>query len=303
MVFKVIGVLIFLAICYSIWQCWELRQFEVTKYEIASPKLTGEHRFVVLADLHGYRYGKGNSRLLEKIRQLEPQFILIAGDMIVSKEMDTYERASEALGQLAAIAPVYYAMGNHESRVNKEGMYAYPAFMEYQKKAMRQGTRFLQNESQVLHLGKDAVCISGLEIDLDYYEKGTMVPMDVSYIESLLGSPSEDFSILLAHNPAYSPQYAQWGADLTFCGHNHGGLIRLPGIGSLISPQLTLFPRYNDGCHEIKGKRVIISRGLGTHTFHIRIFNRAELVAVKLLPASAQKGDGNFQKRGRKSWS
>ena len=79
-------------------------------------------------------------------------------------------------------------------------------------------------------------------------------------------------------------------SDLTFCGHNHGGLIRLPGIGSLLSPQLTWFPKYNDGCHDLRGNKVVISRGLGTHTFHIRIFNRAELVAVRVLPDHNKKG-------------
>ena len=94
----------------------------------------------------------------------------------------------------------------------------------------------------------------------------------------------ELFQILLAHNPAYAENYAKWGADVTFCGHNHGGLIRIPGIGSLISPQLTLFPKYDAGKFQIGDRCVIVSRGLGTHTFHVRIFNRAELLQIKFLP-------------------
>ena len=94
----------------------------------------------------------------------------------------------------------------------------------------------------------------------------------------------ELFQILLAHNPAYAPHYASWGADVAFCGHNHGGLIRIPGVGSLVSPQMTLFPQYDAGEFEINGRHVIVSRGLGTHTFHIRVFNRAQLLAVEFLP-------------------
>ena len=76
---------------------------------------------------------------------------------------------------------------------------------------------------------------------------------------------------------------------MTFCGHNHGGLVRIPGIGSLLSPQLTLFPKYNDGMYEIQGRKVIVSRGLGTHTFHVRVFNRAELIIVRLMPNTLEK--------------
>ena len=82
----------------------------------------------------------------------------------------------------------------------------------------------------------------------------------------------------------YAKEYADWGADLTLCGHNHGGLIRIPGVGSLISPQFQWFPKYDAGSFEFDGKKVIVSRGLGTHTFHIRIFNRAELVFVVIKP-------------------
>ena len=130
--------------------------------------------------------------------------------------------------------------------------------------------------------------LSALELELDYYEKGGIVPMEPSYMQERLPAPREDmFQILLAHNPAYAEQYAAWGADVTFCGHNHGGLIRIPGVGSLISPQLTLFPKYDAGKFQIGSRYVIVSRGLGTHTFHVRIFNRAELLEIKFLPQSS----------------
>ena len=63
-------------------------------------------------------------------------------------------------------------------------------------------------------------------------------------VEKLLGSPKKDtFSILIAHNPEYFPYYAAWGADLTVSGHIHGGIMRLPWIGGVISPSLRLFSK------------------------------------------------------------
>lgn len=281
----IIGVLVFLILCFVVWQYFELKKFTVTEYEISSPKISREQRIMVLADLHGFEYGKNNEKLITKIREYEPGMILIAGDMIVSKYPKTYQTALKTLKQLTAIAPVYYGFGNHESRGDKKGLVVSKAFSEYLKKAKNLGVVFLRNQSHTVESLGDRLRIGGLEISLDYYEKRQEIPLPKKYVRKQLGTASgEVFQILLAHNPLYSENYAAWGADLTFCGHNHGGLVRFPGKGSLISPQLTFFPKYDGGLYEISGKHVIVSRGLGTHTFHIRVFNRAELVAVRLMP-------------------
>ncbi len=139
-------------------------------------------------------------------------------------------------------------------------------------------------------MGGNRVQLSALELELDYYEKGRIVPLEPNYLKERLPDRREDlFRILLAHNPAYAEEYIRWGADVTFCGHNHGGLVRIPGIGSVISPQLTWFPKYDAGRFQVGDRSVIVSRGLGTHTFHVRIFNRAELLAVKFLPENGKR--------------
>lgn len=287
-IFLIIAViLVCLILGYVIWQYFELKRFEVTKYQIATDKLQKEVQLVVLADLHGFEYGKQNQRLIKQIRENRPDLILIAGDMIVSKYPETYGIALETLAQLVVIAPVYYGFGNHESRAESQGVVVYEQFKDYKQKAAALGVHFLQNENMELNIAGNKLYLGGVEIALDYYEKGRVVPMEQEYIGQRMGTKAsgiEGYQILLAHNPAYSEQYAAWGADLTFCGHNHGGLVRIPGIGSLLSPQLTLFPKYNDGMYEIGNRRVIVSRGLGTHTFHVRVWNRAELICVNILP-------------------
>lgn len=267
---------------YLVWQKWELKQFQVSHYEISTPKLKEGHRFVALADLHGFSYGNHNERLLAAVEKEQPELILIAGDMIVSKYAQTYPVMLATLKRLTEIAPVYYVFGNHESKADRSEKNQ-RQFHGYVKEAERYGVHFLRNENDRIMLGADEIALGGLELNLGFYVKGYAVPMEEGYVEEQMGdSPGEVFQILLAHNPMYSEQYAAWGADLTLCGHNHGGLIRFPGGRSLLSPQLTLFPKYNSGLYEIAGKHVLVSRGLGTHTFHIRIFNRAELVSVRL---------------------
>ena len=81
-------------------------------------------------------------------------------------------------------------------------------------------------------------------------------------MEKLVGKPQPgEYHILLAHFPRYFPTYAAWGADLTLSGHNHGGIIRLPGIGGLVGPDPGLFPKYDHGEFTIDGRKMIVSAG------------------------------------------
>ena len=272
---------------YILWQRWELNKFKVSRYQIRSAKIKVPVSVAVIADLHGFSYGKKNERLLRETANINPQAILIPGDMLVSKYPETYDTAYETFRELVKIAPVYYSYGNHESRLRDPERKHHLKFRQYLEGVRTLGVTVMETESCSVCLGGNEVMLSSLELELDYYEKGTIAPMEKYYVRKQLPlRKPELFQILLAHNPAYAPRYAEWGADVTFCGHNHGGLVRIPGIGSLISPQLTFFPKYDAGEFEIEGHHVIISRWLGTHTFHVRIFNRAELLAVELLPES-----------------
>lgn len=279
--------ILFVIVIYILWQRWELRKFEVHRYQISSPKIKMPVSVAVISDLHGFSYGIRNEELLRETANIRPQAILIPGDMLVSKYPDTYDTAYEAFKGLVKIAPVYYSYGNHESRLRDPERKHYLKFQQYLERVRALGVTLMETESRSIRLGGNEVVLSALELELDYYEKGAIVPMEESYMQEKLPlMKPERFQILLAHNPAYAPRYAAWGADVTFCGHNHGGLVRIPGIGSLISPQLTFFPKYDAGEFEIEGRHVIISRGLGTHTFHVRVFNRAELLAVEFSPES-----------------
>ena len=183
--------------------------------------------------------------------------------------------------ELCRIAPVYYSYGNHESRAHIRKSEYQEKFFAFENKVKELGIHVLHNETESF----GELAVTGLEIPLSCYKKGVDVPLPQDYLEKTLPEQTEDtFQVLLAHNPRYAKEYADWGADLTFCGHNHGGLIRIPGVGSLISPQFQWFPKYDAGAFDFEGKKVIVSRGLGTHTFHIRIFNRAELVFMVIKP-------------------
>ena len=68
-------------------------------------------------------------------------------------------------------------------------------------------------------------------------------PRPATPMHDLLGECKEH-TVLLAHNPLFFSAYAEWGAALTLSGHIHGGVVRLPGIGGLLSPARRFMPRY-----------------------------------------------------------
>lgn len=257
-------------------------RFRVVKYDLMSSKVKKVHRYVVLSDLHNKEYGKKNKKLLKKINKLNPEGILIAGDILTAKPQKSYDVALELIKKLSLKYPIYYGMGNHETR-----LFLYPEKygdmgISYEQDLKACNVRLLKNEMIEC---EDSIRIHGLDMKRDYYKRFKKYPMDESYLKDTLGEISADkYEILLAHNPDYFEEYASWGADLVLSGHVHGGMMRLPILGGVVSPAFKLFPKYDGGLFK-QGKSVmILSRGLGMHTIPIRIFNPGELVLIKISP-------------------
>lgn len=252
-------------------------------YHIKSEKLNRSPKITAafLTDLHNCQHGVQNVELLEQIHKSNPDFILCAGDMLVGKAGHSMEVPLNLMKQLAEEYPVYYANGNHEKR-----LYLYPEqygtmYEEYMGALEQMGITILKNES--IDLNEYGIRIYGLDMDRCYYKRFCKTSMEASYLTDVLGWPEQtSYNILLAHNPLYNPEYAYWGADLVLSGHVHGGLIQLPYIGGVLSPQVRFFPKYCSGHYHLKKTDMIVSRGLGTHSINIRLNNPPELSVIDL---------------------
>lgn len=264
----------------------ELKSFRVTGYHIFSEKWRGARnrcRMVFLSDLHNNVYGYRNNRLYEAVRRTKPDIILVGGDMLVGKNGHDYEKALDFLSRLPKLCPVYCANGNHEQRM-KEHPEAYEqSYREYREALVRAGVRFLENESEEISVGGIPVRVTGLEIPETGYTRFGRQEIDEDTVRACVGECDKDYyQILLAHNPSYMEAYLSWGADLILSGHLHGGIVRIPGFRGVISPGLELFPKYSGGYYKKGRQTAVVSRGLGCHTFPIRLFNPAELVVLEL---------------------
>ena len=251
--------------------------FVTRSYDIITDGRTEDHRLVVIADLHDSHFGEGNKKLLDKIEEISPDVILIPGDLTIkydSLEKKRLKRMLDLLRELRKRYPVYYSPGNHEIRV--EDYEAYKAELD------NIGIRYIENGD--CDFPDPGIRIYGLDLPIEWYRENKS--LDVSELCDFLNTNRNDhddhYSILLAHDPSFFDTYSGWGADLTVSGHLHGGIMRLPFIGGVISPSFRLFPKYDGGVFDIAGKKMVVSRGMGTHTLRFRFFNPPELVVINL---------------------
>lgn len=305
MILNILFLIVILLILFFLWvAAFDSNRFVTVSYRFSTDKIKKPIRFVFLTDLHQKQFSAGNDRLIAAISSLSPDFVLVGGDMLNASELPRRARkhperqnrkrqkrlepTTTFLKAVADCYPVYHAMGNHESR-SKVRAEAYGTLYEdYRKQTEHPSIRFLDNES--VFLPEENLTISGFSMALPFYKKMIKRQLPSGTLEKCLGKGNPDsYRILMAHNPEFLKDYAAWQPDLVLAGHVHGGVVRLPflGLGGVISPSLRPFPHYDGGLFEEFGTRMILGRGLGSHTIPIRIFNPGELVSVELVPDTA----------------
>lgn len=279
------GIILVLAILAGIEIYREVHCFKRTDYTIVSEKLNipeeEEKKIVFLSDLHNQQYGQNNEKLVKAIRESAPDLIWIGGDMLIGKEDTDYAPALSFVKEITGICPVYYANGNHEQRMKESPDDYQYSYAEYKEALKACGVHFLENET--IYFPDWNVTLRGLEIPLSCYRRFRKGTLTIEEIEERIGQADVSaYEILLAHNPTYMETYQKWGSDLVLSGHLHGGVVRIPGILGVISPAFELFPKYSGDLYRDGDKISVVSKGLGTHTFHIRLWNPAEFIVLHL---------------------
>lgn len=283
-VVEIIMMIVVVAAVVLTWvSLYDTHHFVVTKHTFYSEKIKQKKRFVLLTDLHGQQYGRDNLVLLQAIEKQEPDGILIAGDMLTAIKKEKPEKLEGFLKELTDKYAVYYANGNHEQKIA-----LYPE--RYGDLKERFGEVLDRVHIQPLVNGhvclpECGIAIYGLQLDHGFYRRFELPEMPKGYMEDTLGEkPDGLYTVLLAHNPDYFPSYAGWGADLVLSGHVHGGIMRLPFLGGVISPAVKLFPKYDGGVYREQNSVMVLGRGIGTHSPNVRFFNPGELPVIDLCP-------------------
>ena len=257
---------------------------ETTRYTLQSEKIPvsfNGFKILQLSDLHSKNFGNKNDYLLKKIEEQNPDIIVLTGDMVDSSDK-SFDVFFDLAQKLVKKYKVYYIVGNHEQDLKGDNLNQIEVYIK------SVGIKVLDNEKVEIEKGNETINLYGLWINLRYYRNlNSDYSKDqyfgITQIKSILGDTDKSkFNILLMHNPMYFDTYSDWGADLTLCGHIHGGMIRLPFLGGLLSPEREFFPKYSAGEFDMNGNKMIVNRGLGNGSFPIRILNNPEISVIIL---------------------
>ncbi|MED9854628.1 MAG: metallophosphoesterase [Oscillospiraceae bacterium] len=250
---------------------------EISRYEVKSQKLPESFdgfKIVQLSDLHGAEFGEDGMGLVEKVEELEPDIIALTGDFVTDEgDLAAVEKLAARLTELC---PVYFVSGNHE--------FGSGLAVKVRNILERAGVKYLSNEYLTISRGEDEILLGGVEDPLAYADM--LSPDELA--QKMNDAAPDAFKILLGHRNYWMTEYPELPVDLIFCGHAHGGLIRIPGVGGLIGTDRRLFPDFDAGQFNNGRYTLIVSRGLGNSVSIPRVFNRPEIVCVELTRAYAR---------------
>ena len=239
------------------------------------PESFNGYKILQLSDLHNKEFGSKQNKILAKIENINPDIIVVTGDLIDSNNTNI-DVAMELINGAIEIAPIYYVSGNHEAW---SGVYN-----ELKSKLEDSGVTVLESQKIEVFHGSSSIDLIGLTdpsfIKPSWLGEGGHV--DMKNVLKRLTKGSTNFKILLSHRPERFDLYSDSNVHLVFSGHAHGGQFRLPWIGGLVAPDQGLFPKLTEGIHTRKDTSMIISRGLGNSVIPLRLFNQPELIVVTL---------------------
>lgn len=254
------------------------KHLETTHYTYAAEQLGADlegYHIVQISDLHNAKFGKNNQKLVDRIRECEPDMIVLTGDLVDSNYTNV-DRAVQFVDEIVKICPVYYVTGNHEYWLEKS------EYDELMDGLIGAGVVIL--DDQVVEISRGDAKFRLVGLDDKSLADGTLEAL-LNNTHNVVHEDSDEreFTVVLAHEPQYFARYAGTGVDLVLSGHAHGGQFRLPFVGGIVAPDQGFLPEYTAGEYYMNGTEMIVSRGLGNSVIPVRLFNFPEIVCVELV--------------------
>ena len=230
-------------------------------------KAEDEIRIVLISDLHLSFYSD-TDEILTMTKDAEPDLIFILGDMYSRKLTSKIDNVAEFLNNLSGISEVYTVTGDHD-------------YDEEYKESIRNlpNVHLLEYDYADITIKNNDLRIYG--INNVYFTKTFDLHNEFDDL------PENKINILLSHIPSMS-SYGDFGFDYIFCGDTHGGLMRLPVIGSIyfdgyILPEITYDQLITDkGLYEFEKTSLFVTSGVGHYPVPLRFNNKPEICLIKI---------------------
>lgn len=255
--------------------------------------LTGnvDTNIVHISDIHYYNKKciKRLNKILEKIKEIKPNYICITGDITDESNVYNEEYFIDWLTTLASVSKVIICLGNHEYYLNcKKNIFGLNHELIEKIKKIKK-IYLLNNENK--KIGK--INFIGLNLTFEHYminkESNENFKKYLKYVKT----DKDSYNVLLCHTPSnIINNIDELNCELVLSGHMHGGIT--PHIfrkffknGGLISPQKKLFPKNVYGHINVNDKNLIITSGITmfSHYHNLKFLNfffAPEIVNIKI---------------------
>lgn len=243
-------------ITYGFFEPYKL---EITNTEITSDKIRAGGsplKIVHLSDIHCDGNCRAEKQVLAGLRNLYPDLILFTGDAANNRNgRIEFHELAKSIGD---IAPTFAVLGNHDKHELQLDLYR------------DTNIKVLDGTSETMTIRGTKVWIGGAAVD----NKAALNP-------SCFNFPSDSMSIFLYHYPIGIESAAAQGVTLFLAGHTHGGQIRLPFYGALITNSC-LGKKYEAGLYKANNTWVYINRGVGMIGLPVRFLCQPEIAVITI---------------------
>jgi predicted MPP superfamily phosphohydrolase len=188
-------------------------------------------RILLLSDLHLESEPSRREKFLHGLRDLKPDLVFLTGDVL---QLDVTEapRLRSLLAELQPALGHFACLG-----------------MDNDRTITAAGITVLENRSVLIDWDGGKIGICGL------------LPV-TGRSEAYKAISGAAVKIVLNHTPDLADEAAERGADLYLCGHTHGGQVRIPFWGAIITNSNS-GKKYEAGLYRNGETYIYTSRGFG----------------------------------------
>ncbi len=280
-VILILLIFVFIAAIISYSRYIATSKIEVREIKVVNQNLPSDYhgfKIVQLSDIHYNTtiYKDELNKIVQKVNKMKPDIVVLTGDLF-DKNTEYQEQdfvdISELLMKIEASVGKYAITGNHDVK-----------FTEWETVIKNSGFTNLNDTYELIYKDSyDPILIAGVSSNLnDTKNINDKMKPTIDYMNSIKQSVegSYQYAILLLHEPDYIRDTDYEKFDLALAGHSHHGQIRLPIIGTIITPKGA--KEYYNEHYNIDGTELYISNGLGTSSYPYRLFNRPSIYLYRL---------------------
>lgn len=251
-----------------------VRPVEYIKKDL--PASLNNFKLVFISDIQADRYTNRDrlQNYINKVNELNPDLILIAGDLITGTP-DYINLAAEYVGKLKAKYGVYTCVGDHDNW----------AYREDTPRSIREITAAMgKYDVGMIDNGKKVIKVGDATINVTFATNTYVETINPAVLHNLVnGNAKNDLKIFLTHQPRpYLIEAANNNDyDLFLAGHTHGGQITFLFPFIYLSPTL-VETKYVRGTFHIGDMLMIVTRGLGMSLVPMRYNSTPEITFISI---------------------